>query len=165
MRNHKGSFLLILSVFATSALLASWAANTQAQKSRAAVANAPAVVQQPLYTDYKGVRLGMTTQDVRTRLGEPAVKDSKADYYVFSETEAAQIVYDAESKVKVISADYQNGTGAPPAAAVIGGEPETMPNGSLYKLVRYETMNFWVSYSRTTGAAGIVTITIQKIEA
>jgi outer membrane protein assembly factor BamE (lipoprotein component of BamABCDE complex) len=163
MRNHKGNFLLILTMVATSALLASWAANTQAQKSRAAVVSAPAATQLPLFTDYKGVRLGMTTQDVRTKLGEPAVKDSQVDYYIFSDTEAAQIVYDADSKVRVISADYQNGSGAPLPAAVVGGELETMPNGSLYKIVHYDNLKFWVSYSRTTGATVIVTITIQKM--
>lgn len=162
MRNHKGNFVVII-MLATSALLVGWAANTPAQKSRAALASAPPAIQQPLFNEYKGVRLGMTANEVRTKLGEPAVKDTQVDYYVFSETEAAQIVYDAESKVKVISADYTNGTGAPPPAAVVGGELETQPNGSLYKIVHYEGQRFWVSYSRTTGAAIIVTITIQKM--
>lgn len=163
MRNHKGNFLVILIMFAASAVVAGWAENTQAQKSRAAVVGPSAAIQQPLFTEYKGVRLGMTTQEVRTKLGEPAVKDGQVDYYVFSETEAAQIVYDLESKVKVISADYQNGTGAPPPVAVVGGELETKPNGSLYKIVHYDNLKFWVSYNRTTGATVLVTITIQRM--
>jgi hypothetical protein len=163
MRNHKGNFLVVLVMLATSALLASWAANTQAQKSRAALINPPAAIQQPLYTEYKGVRLGMTAQEVRTKFGEPAAKDGRVDYYVFTETEAAQIAYDAEARVRLISADYQNGMGAPAPAAVVGGELETSPNGSLYKIVHYDSMGFWVSYNRTTGSAVIVTITIQKM--
>lgn len=162
MRNHKVNFLVVLIMSAMSALLVGWGATTQAQKSRAALGNA-AAIQQPLYTEYKGVRLGMTAQEVRTKLGEPTLKDTAVDYFIFSEMEAAQIAYDAESKVRVISADYQNGTGAPPPAAVVGTELETKANGSLYKIVYYDSLRFWVSYSRTTGAAVIVTITIQKM--
>jgi len=63
----------------------------------------------------------------------------------------------------MISADYQNGTGAPEPAVVVGGQLETKDNGTLYKVVYYDTLSFWVSYSRTTGAVFLVTITIQKI--
>ena len=121
------------------------------------------MVQQPLYTEYKGVRLGMTAQDVRTKLGAPGFKDNEMDYYSFSDTETAQIVYDAERKVKMISIDYLNGTGAPEPRAVVGAELEAKENGSLYKFVRYENQGFWVSYSRIAGPVIIVTITIQKM--
>lgn len=123
----------------------------------------PTANQQPLYTEYKGVRLGMTTEEVRTRLGEPGFKDNEMDYYSFSDTETAQIVYDAARKVKMISVDYLNGIGAPDHKAVVGAELETMPSGALLRVVRYESQRFWVSYGRTAGPVIIVTITIQKI--
>jgi hypothetical protein len=162
MQNDKGNFRSVLIMFVMSTLVVLvWGANAQAQKSRAAVNAAPVVTQQPLYTDYKGVRLGMTAAEVKTKLGNPAFMDKELGYFVFSETETVQIAYDAAGKVKTISIDYQNGTGAPEPRAVVGAELETRENGSLYKVVYYENQGFWVSYSRTTGPVIIVTITIQ----
>lgn len=167
MRNDRGNFLPVLVLFVLSIpLVLGWGAKAQAQKSRAARGTAPALIQQPLYTEYKGVRLGMTEQEVRTKLGEPALaalKESELDYFVFSATEAAQIGYDAARKVKVISVDYQNGTAAPEPRAVVGAELETRENGTLYRIVHYDSLGFWVSYSRTAAPLNIVTITIQKM--
>ena len=164
MQNDKGNFRSVLIMFVMSTLVVLvWGANAQAQKSRAAVNAAPVVTQQPLYTDYKGVRLGMTAAEVKTKLGNPAFMDKELGYFVFSETETVQIAYDAAGKVKTISIDYQNGTGAPEPRAVVGAELETRENGSLYKVVYYENQGFWVSYNRTTGPVIIVTITIQKM--
>ena len=164
MRNDKGKYLPVLIMFVMSTLLVLvWGANAQAQKSRAAVNAVPAVTQQPLYTEYKGVRLGMTAEEVRTKLGNPAFMDKELGYFVFSETETVQIGYDAAGKVKIISVDYLNGTAAPAPRAVVGAELETREDGSLYKVVYYENQGFWVSYSRTAGPVIIVTITIQKM--
>lgn len=138
-------------------------ANAQAAKSRAAVTGTVAVVQQPLYTNYKGIRLGMTAQEVRSTLGEPALKADDQDYFTFSDHETAQIAYDAAHKVTTISVDYAGGVGAPDHKTVVGAELEKQPNGSLYRVVRYESLGFWVSYSRTAGEVMIVTITIQKM--
>jgi hypothetical protein len=164
MRNDKGNFLAVLIMFVMSTLLVlAWGANAQAQKSQAAVKAVPAVNQQPLYAEYKGVRLGMTAEEVRTKLGNPGFKDNEMDYYSFSDTESTQIVYDTSRKVRMISVDYLNGTSAPAPRAVVGAELETRENGSLYKVVYYENQGFWVSYSRTAGPVIIVTITIQKM--
>jgi hypothetical protein len=163
MRNDKGHPLVVLILLVMSTVLGSaWRANAQGQKSRAA-ANAPSVTQQPLYTEYKGVRLGMTAQQARSKLGNPAFIDKELGYFVFSETETVQIGYDAAGRVKTISVDYLNGIGAPEPRAVVGTELETRENGSLYKVVYYESQGFWVSYNRTAGPVIIVTITIQKI--
>ena len=75
----KAIFLPVLVLFVISIpLVLGWGAKAQAQKSRAAAGIAPALIQQPLYTEYKGVRLGMTAQEVRTKLGEPALAALKA---------------------------------------------------------------------------------------
>ncbi len=142
--------------------LAGFALTARAQKSRA-VTNAEPVGQQPLYMDYKGVRLGMTADEVRAKLGVPVLKDAELDYYVFSDTETAQIAYDANHKAKTISVDYAGGVGAPDFKNVVGTSLEPRANGSQYKVVRYESLGFWVSYNRTAGPVMIVTITIQKI--
>jgi len=140
-----------------------WGANAQAQKSRAAVDAVPAVTQQPPYSTYKGVRLGMTAEEVRTKLGNPAFMDKELGYFVFSETETVQIGYDAAGKVKTISVDYLNGTGAPEPRAVVGAELVTRENGTRYKVVYYEDQGFSVWYSVTAGPVIIVSITIQKL--
>lgn len=41
-------------------------------------------IQQPLYAEYRGVRLGMTAVEVRAKLGEPALKSDEQDFYVLS---------------------------------------------------------------------------------
>ena len=61
-----------------------------------------------------------------------------------------------------ISVDYLGGIGAPEYKAVVGGELERTENGSLYRIVRYESLGFWVSYNRTIGLMATVTVTIQK---
>ncbi len=164
MRKDKGNILAVLVMFAISTLLVlAWGANAQAQKSQAAVKAVPATTQQPLYTEYKGVRLGMTAEEVRTKLGNPSFADKELGYFVFSDTETAQIGYDTTGKVKIISVDYMNGTGAPEPRTIVGSELETRENGSLYKVVYYDNLSLSVSYNRTAGPVVIVTISIQKM--
>ena len=163
-RNHKDKSFAVLIMFVIGTLLVLvWGSNAQAQKSRAAANNLSAATQQPLYTDYKGVRLGMTPDEARSKLGKATFSDKELDYFVFSETETVQIGYDAQQKVKIISVDYMNGTGAPDPKSVVGANLETRENGSLYRVVHYDSLGFWVSYSRTAGPVIIVTITIQKM--
>lgn len=161
-RNLKMQFFLSLLMAVAFGLGLSSNANAQAQRIKAAL-NYEAATQQPLYTEYRGVRLGMSAEEARAKLGTPAVKDSEQDFYVFSENETAQIGYDTAHKVVTISVDYLSGIGAPDHKAVVGGELEKTANGSLYRIVRYEGLGFWASYNRTTGSMPTVTVTIQKI--
>jgi hypothetical protein len=162
IRNLKIKLLLGLFTAVVFGLSLSADANAQAQKGKAAF-NHEETSQQPLYTEYKGVRLGMSAEEARAKLGTPALKDSDQDFYMFSENETAQIGYNAAHKVVTISVDYAGGIGAPDYKAVVGGELEKSVNGSLYRVVRYESLGFWVSYNRTTGPVATVTVTIQKI--
>jgi outer membrane protein assembly factor BamE (lipoprotein component of BamABCDE complex) len=60
-------------------------ANGQNQTSKAKVAKFHAEeVQQPLYREYRGVRLGMTADETRAILGSPVLKSDDLDYYVIS---------------------------------------------------------------------------------
>lgn len=164
MRNIKRNSFTGLIMVLVCAIGLSWGAgaNVQAQKSRVAVSRTQAN-QQPLYTEYKGVGLGLTADEARAKLGEPTLKADDQDYYVFSETETAQIGYDDARKVKTISVDYMGGVGAPDHKLVVGANIETRLDGSLYKLVRYESLGYWVSYNRSAGPVILVSITIQRI--
>lgn len=142
-------------------------AQTQGQKFRTPMANSlkqAGATQQPLYVDYKGVRIGMTADEARTKLGQPTLKADDQDYYMFADKETVQIAYNAAHKVVCISIDYMEGVGAPDYRNVVGADINVKPDGSMYKLVRYEQLGFWVSYNRTANnSVVIVTITIQKI--
>ena len=139
-------------------------ARAQDARTRARTAfNGAAAIEQPLYSEYKGVRLGMTADEVRLKLGPPALKGEDQDYYVFSPKETAQIAYDGAHKVTAISVDYVDGSGAPDPKAVVGGELE-VKNGSAYRIVRYESLGFWVSYNRSAGPMVVVSITIQRVQ-
>lgn len=161
MRDMKRNLLLGIVTVLVCVIAGLAGANAQALKGRAAFASETRT-QQPLYSEYKGVSLGMTAQQARAKLGTPAIKSNDQDYYVFSENETAQIGYDADQKVVTISVDYLRGIGAPDYRAVVPGDLGITPSGSLYRMVRYESLGFWVSYNRTNGPMPMVTITIQK---
>ena len=169
MRDSKGNFISrvmrVMSLVSVCGLLALvWGANASAQiqRSKAKMVNAyPKRVQESPYREYRSVRLGMTMEGARAKLGEPALKGDDQDFYVFSPNETAQIAYDAAHKVVTISIDYTGGIGAPDYRTVVGTDLQVGPDGSAYKLVRYEPEGYWVSYNKSAGAVPVVTITLQ----
>jgi hypothetical protein len=134
--------------------------NAQARKTQNAIT---ADVQQPLFSEYRGVKLGMTSAEVQAKLGKPQLKDAEQEYYFISDSERVQLAYNAADKVVTLSVDFVGAAGAPDYKTVVGGELEPTANGGLYKIVRYQHSGYWVSYHRTTGAVVVVTITMQKI--
>jgi len=156
-------FACLVSALVTVAafvLLAAVAAATPAQTASKGARSS--VIQQPLYSEYRGVRIGMAAQDVRAKLGEPLQKADDMDLYVFSEKETAQIAYDASHTVTTVSVDYVGGVGAPDYKLVVGPTVDVKADGSIYQQVRYDILGFWVYYYRSAGETPIVTITIQK---
>lgn len=117
----------------------------------------------PVYTDYRGVAVGMTADEVRSKL-DGIKKGSSQDFVVFSEYESAQIYYDGKNKVTAISIDYTGDSSkAPTPETVLGATLQPKPDGSMYQLNRYPEAGYWVSYNRTAGDKPIVTITIQRM--
>lgn len=116
----------------------------------------------PVFTDYRGVRIGMSADEVKTTLKNLKDGGNGQDFFVFSEGESAQIYYDENKKVMAISIDYIGDIKAPAPNSVLGIELQAKPDGSMYQLNRYPEAGYWVSYNRTAGDKPIVTITMQK---
>ena len=113
---------------------------------------------------FRGVKIGMATDDARKKLGPPRDKSVEQDFYVFNDNEAVQIYY-VKGSVSAVSIDFMSGASCIPWAKVVfGAEAEAKADGSIYKVVRYPKAGYWVSYSRTAGNEATVTITMQKIQ-
>jgi hypothetical protein len=133
----------------------------QAQTPKKGAAMAPE--DDPVFHDYRGVKIGWLADDVRKKLGSPANKGDEQDFYMFGEKETAQFLYD-KGEVTAISVDFMNGAKEIiTPQQVFGADVETKADGSKYKLVRYPKAGYWVSYSRTAGDSPIITVTIQRI--
>lgn len=130
-------------------------------------ANAGSAVKsdEPCFSEYKGVQIGMTIDEARKKLGAPKEKADEMDIYSFNDKETAQVYYDkATQKITAISVDYTGATDAPECRKVTGTEADARADGSKFKLIRYPKQGYWVSYNRTAGASPIITVTMQKIQ-
>ena len=133
----------------------------RAQRNRA---RADEPENQPVFTEFKGVRIGMSTDEARKKLGNPRDKSAEQDFYIFNDTQTVQVFYDKAGAVTAISIDFMSGASSVPSAKeVLGTEAEKKPDGSVYKMLRYPKAGYWVSYSRTAGDTPTITITMQKI--
>ena len=113
---------------------------------------------------FRGVKIGMATDEARKKLGSPKEKSAEQDFYLFNDNEAVQIYYE-KGAVSAIAIDYMSGSnGIPTPKAVLGAEAEAKADGSIHKVVRYPKAGYWVSYSRTAGAEPTTTVTMQKIQ-
>jgi len=142
------------------ALVSAVGVQAQRRATHAAPAEDP-----PVFNAYRGVQLGMSADEARKKLGEPKDKGTEQDFYIFSETETAQIVYDKTQKVVTISADFTTvGGDVITCKQVFGAEVEPKADGSVYKMVRYPKAGYWISYNRTSGASPLTSVTLQKIQ-
>lgn len=153
--------LITASAFAAVVLLT---AASALQTTRGQAALPAAQAEQPRYTEYRGVRLGMTAEQVRQKLGTPKETAERDDFFVFSDAESAQVFYDVKHVVTAVSANYLGErSGAPTPEKVFGSPAEVRPDGSIYRMVRYTQAGYFVVYSRTPGDAPLVMVTMQKI--
>jgi hypothetical protein len=85
----------------------------------------------PVFDDYRGVTIGMTADEVRSKFNN-VKKGNGQDLLTFSEHESAQIYYDDKGKVTAVSIDYfGDNNGAPTPEAVLGTTIEAKPDGSM----------------------------------
>jgi hypothetical protein len=164
------SFIISLAfILCTAATLAAQAqpSNRLAQKAEQKPAQAAppsAQVEEPSYREYRGVRLGMTADEVHAVLGTPKDFDGRQEFYAISDAEMAQVFYDVRHNVSAVTVSYLGRQGkAPTPEQVFGGPVEVKPDGSIYKMVRYEHAGYYVAYSRDAGEAPFVTVVMQKL--
>ena len=120
----------------------------------------------PTWQSYKGVTIGMPAAQVREKLGAAKSEDAEGFFYMFSETETAQFMLDANKNVRTISVVFSAENAASPTFDAVFGKSavaEPKPDGSIYKMVRFEEAGYWVSYSRMAGEKAMVIVTIQKL--
>ena len=124
-----------------------------------------ATEEEPVFHEYRGVKIGWLADEVRKKLGNPANKSDEQDYFEFSDNEKASVYYDKATKqVTAISVDFiGNGNGVITPQQVFGADVEAKSDGSKSKLVRYPKAGYWVSYSRTAGDSPIISVTMQKL--
>jgi hypothetical protein len=145
---------LVLFLVALAPLPTALAQNGGADKSK----------DEPPFSAYKGVRIGMTAEEARKLLGNPTDKDDKQDVYSFNENESCQVYYDETKKVSAVSITFLGGKSVPTAKSVLGDDAEAKQDGSIYKLIRFPKAGYWVSYTRTSGDSPMTVIAIQKLK-
>ena len=151
------ALLLLAAVLCQAGILV---CEAQTQKTRASSDD-----DAPLFNEYRSVKIGMTTEEVRKKLNNPNDKSDEQDFFVFSENESAQVFYDKSRKVFAISVNFLSGArDLPTAKEVFGADIQAKDDGSIYRMVRYPKHSCWVSFSRTSGNSPLTTVTLQKIE-
>jgi len=126
---------------------------------------APEQTDIPAMHDYKGIQIGMTADEVHEKLGKPKIEDKDGLFYVFSDDESAQIVFDGDKKVDIISVTYTGDYKNPPSFEDVFGKdvkPDVKPSGAVYKRIGYSKAGYWVAYSRLAGDKPTVSITLNK---
>jgi hypothetical protein len=159
--------ILVFSIMWTLAVGSFLTADTASASNQKNVAVSPTPSPdqvKPSYESYRGVTIGMSAADSRAKLGEPSQRSNSGDYYVVSPTESVQVLYDKEQLVRSITINYSGSLKmAPSVKEVLGEDVKKEPDGSIYKLIRYPSVGFWVSYNRTAGSDAVVVITLQKM--
>ncbi len=166
------SFAGSLLVAAVLALALAWSTAPQAAAQQVAAAQTDEAAEgsageasmvAPLVTEYKGVRIGMTADEARERLGGSDAVKEKRDVFLVSDDEMAQLFFDREGKLQAVVVTYLPKSDSPAATAVLGVEVPAGADGRVYRLIRYPEAGYWVAYNRTAGDSPIVTVTMKKM--
>lgn len=162
-----GLFNTSLTIFLLFGLTAFGQTNdTQNATTQTPIVKSATVIVQPVLTDYKGIKIGTTAEEVRERLGKAKIDDKDGLYYEISDDETVQIMVDNDKKVRFISVAYSDeNENAPKFTDVFGKDTTAEPaaDGKIYKLVTYPAAGYWVAYSRLAGENPMITVTMQKI--
>jgi hypothetical protein len=162
-KEMKKIILLAVALLTATALLVPFGSRGTGASARALPLPTPA--EKPPYTAYKGVTIGMTTSEARTKLGVPKEKSDEQDFFELSDRESVQVYYNAATHtVTAVVVTYTGKLDGVPAAKEIFGEDATVkPDGGIFKMVRYPKAGFWISYNKTGGDDPMVMIAMQKM--
>ena len=151
--------LIILSV----AIAGSFTVNGQRSNAKTVTPAAVPTPEKTLFNEYRGVKIGMPTADVRTKLGKAKDESDAQDQYIFSDNESALFYYQA-GHVNAIMITFQGDvTKAPTAKDIFGNDVAPNDQGMIFKMERYPKAGFWISYTRTSGTDAMVNIALQKM--
>ena len=134
IKNSAAPYLVVIAIAIALFLLLTEASYGQttaiAQNETGKVQEDKTAAVRPVFTEYRGITIGMTEDRVRDILDEkPKVDDDTGLYYVFSDNESAQIGLDADEKVTSISIDYSGDkSGAPAVDKVLGADIAVVPD-------------------------------------
>lgn len=112
-------------------------------------------------SEYKGVKLGMKRDAVKTSLGNPASSSDTSDDFKLVGDDTMTVHYD-NGEVKAIQLAFLDPKHAPAWKDVVGdAEVNEASNGAKIARKIIETEKFWVSIYQTKDAA-ITRITISR---
>lgn len=117
------------------------------------------------FSEYKGAKIGMSASDVRQKLGKPEDASKTQESFNLSDKESVRVFYDGEGKAMTILVTYTGkSSNVPTPESVLGEKVEANADGSMYKMIQYRELGYWVAYSRTPGSDPLTMITIQKMQ-
>ncbi len=132
------------------------------------LAQAPAMqAAAPFVNELKGISIGMSPDEVLKKLGKPKASDKSGMLFSLAKNELAQIGIGPKGMVRTIALIYEDGNeNAPELEDIFGPAVEVGKNedGSVYKMVRYDNVGFWLAYSRTGGEDPLTTVTMRRID-
>jgi hypothetical protein len=111
--------------------------------------------------EFRGVKLGLKTDEVRAALGKPETSADSRDEYKLGGDDLMTVYYEG-GLVKAIQLYFANSKNVPAWAEVVGNtEIKQNDNGSKHARLVVGEENFWVAMFQNKGAT-ITTITISR---
>lgn len=105
--------------------------------------------QDKILREYKGVRLGMKREDVKTALGNPVNVSDTSDDFNLTDDDTMTVHY-IDGAVKAIQLSFHNLERAPLWDDVVGdAEVSELPNGARTARKTVATEKFWVTIYQT----------------
>jgi hypothetical protein len=161
--SHRTNWILltVAVLFTAIAFLVPGRQSASARKMAPAADPTP---EKSLFSEYRGVKIGMAATEVRSKLGKARDETDAQDQYIFSDNESALVYYDASKNVNAIMITFQGDVSkAPVAKDVFGEDVAPNPQGMIFRMEKYPKAGYWISYTRTTGTDAMVNIALQKM--
>ena len=161
--------LRVLSVFCVIALSVTALTLTGKGKTEpiSAVVLTPTPTPEPTavqFKSYRGVAIGMSAEQARQKLGTPKERSNSGDYYVISQGESVQLIFEKDLTIKSLTVNYTGDLkGAPSPKDVFGVDVKKEPDGSITKMVSFPKDGYWASFVRTGGKDAMIIVTLQKL--